>query len=157
MIRPAKPSDATHIHGLWNFAIRETLISFSTTERTLDEVRTAMETYDGFFVAEMGEEVVGYAAYGPFRSGDGYAQTKEHAVMLAPHARGQGLGRALMVAVEEHARARGVHVLVAGVSAANIGAEPFHKALGFATVGHMPEVGHKFGSWQDLVLMQKIL
>jgi phosphinothricin acetyltransferase len=29
--------------------------------------------------------------------------------------------------------------------------------MGFATVGHVPAVGWKFGRWIDLVLMQKML
>ena len=62
-----------------------------------------------------------------------------------------------MAALEDAARAEGVHVLIAGISSANPGAIVFHTALGFAEVGRMPEVGRKQGQWLDLVLMQKIL
>jgi phosphinothricin acetyltransferase len=33
----------------------------------------------------------------------------------------------------------------------------FHRAIGFAEVARMPEVGRKFGRWMDLVLLQKAL
>lgn len=157
VIRPATAADAPDVQALWNLAIRETLITFNAQEKTLPEVAQAITGLDAFFVAYDAGKLLGYASYGPFRSGIGYAHSREHSIMLAPKARGRGLGRRLMQHIEEHARTQGIHILVAGISSANSGAEPFHKALGFVTVGYMPEVGKKFGTWQDLVLMQKTL
>ena len=41
--------------------------------------------------------------------------------------------------------------------AANAGSIGVHAALGFKTVGHLPEVGVKFGRWLDLAFLQLIL
>jgi phosphinothricin acetyltransferase len=62
-----------------------------------------------------------------------------------------------MARLEEIARAQGIHVLIGGVSGENPGAIAFHEAIGFDRVGHLPQVGHKFGKWLDLVLLQKTL
>ncbi|MHA6267232.1 GNAT family N-acetyltransferase [uncultured Aliiroseovarius sp.] len=157
MIRPAKDADARDIRALWNLAIRDTLITFNSVEKSLDEVRGAIHDYDAFVVAESDGVVLGYAAFGPFRAGAGYAHTKEHSIMLAPDARGRGIGRALMRALEDEGRAQGVHSLIASVSGSNPDSTAFHVALGFAQVGIVPEAGRKFGRWHDLILMQKRL
>ncbi|NOE18201.1 GNAT family N-acetyltransferase [Ruegeria atlantica] len=157
-IRPAMGEDVPAIARITNAIIRESLITFTTDERSTTQITediTARGT--GFLVAEHDGQVVGFATYAPFRAGPGYAQTREHSIQLSPDARGKGVGRALMQALEAAARTDGVHVLVAGISSANPGAVAFHTALGFSQVGRMPEVGFKWGQWLDLVLMQKIL
>jgi len=156
-IRPAKPTDAPDIQVLWNRSIRETLITFNSIKKTLEEVETAIQNEDAFLVAVDGAQLLGYASFAPFRGGVGYSHTKEHSIMLAQEARGHGVGRALMDALEDEARQQGVHSLIAGVSGSNPMGEPFHAALGFKTVGIVPESGRKFDQWHDLVLMQKFL
>ena len=57
---------------------------------------------------------------------------REHSIQLSPDARGQGVGRALMRALEEVGpRTDGVHVLVAGISSANPGAIAVSRSVGF--------------------------
>lgn len=157
MIRAATRSDIPAIRLLWNQAIRETLITFNSVEKTPEDVANAMQGYDAFLVAEEAGLVIGFAALFPFRAGIGYAHTKEHSIMLADTARGQGIGRKLMAALETVARDQGVHSMIAGISASNPDGEPFHAAIGFETVGRVQEAGRKFGQWHDLVLMQKRL
>ncbi|QYZ71124.1 GNAT family N-acetyltransferase [Neotabrizicola shimadae] len=161
MIRPATAADVESVAALWNGLIRDTTVTFTSKEKTLAEVAEtiAARQRDGFtfLVAEHGSKVAGFATYAQFRGGDGYARCMEHSIHLEPLARGQGLGRRLMQAIEDHARARGTHSMIAGVSAENAGGLAFHGALGYRTIATVPESGFKFGRWLDLVLMQKIL
>lgn len=157
-IRQAKAEDASTITAITNAIIRDTLVTFTTEQRSVESVAADIEARGhAFLVAELDGSVEGFATYGTFRSGPGYAHSKEHSVQLTPSARGRGIGRALMATLEANAMADNVHVLVAGVSSANPDAIAFHAALGFSEVGRMPEVGRKWGRWLDLVLMQKIL
>ncbi|WP_170758670.1 GNAT family N-acetyltransferase [Ruegeria lacuscaerulensis] len=156
--RQAQVADAAAIAAITNAIIRETLVTFTTDERSAEDIAVDIKNRcPAYLVAEVDGQVVGFATYGPFRSGPGYARCREHTIQLAPEARGRGAGRSLMWALEAVAQAEGVHVLVAGISSANLDAIAFHASLGFSEVGRMPEVGFKWGKWLDLVLMQKIL
>ncbi len=160
MIRAATEADAGAVAALWNHWIRDTLVTFNAAEKSGAEVAEMIAARQAagqaFLVAAEGG-LLGFATYAQFRGGVGYARTMEHTVLLAPDARGRGLGRALMRAVEDHARGAGVHSLFGGVSGANPEGRAFHLAMGFAEVAVLREVGWKWGRWLDLHLMQKIL
>lgn len=160
-IRPATPADANQICAIWNPIIRDTLITFTTIEKTSKEIEQAITNQIAadrpYLVATNSGAILGFATYSPFRSGPGYAYTMEHSINLAPTARDRGIGRALLQDLEKQAIISGVHSLIAGVSSANIAAIAFHTACGFALVGTLPQAGRKFDQWLDLVLLQKLL
>ena len=160
MIRHATSDDIPAILAIWNPVIRDTMVTFNSAEKSVDDMQ-AMLTEKArhgfaFLVADDGC-VQGFATYGQFRGGVGYARTMEHTIILGRGARGRGLGRALMGAIEDHARAGGAHAIFAGVSAGNPEGRAFHAALGYAEAAVLAEVGWKFGRYWDLVLMQKLL
>lgn len=160
-VRPALQSDIPALLAIWNPVIRDTAITFNATPKTAADLAQMITDKaaagHGFFVAEAGGSVLGFASYGQFRSGIGYARTMEHTIVLGPDARGRGLGRALMLAIEDHARTGGAHSIFAGVSAENPDGRAFHAAMGYADTVTLPAVGYKFGRWMDLHLMQKFL
>jgi len=156
-IRDAIPSDAAAIAAFWSPQIIETAITFSSDPKSPDDVAQMITGRDCFFVLENEGTAAGFATYNQFRSGAGYRHTIEHTIILAPQVRGLGAGRALLNAALDHARARQVHVCVAGLSGENEAALAFHKAMGFRQVGMMPQVGWKFERWMDLILLQKQL
>lgn len=160
-IRPATIDDIAAIQAIWLPIIRDTTVTFSSYERSSQELAEYVADRQArgreFFVAEVDGAVAGFATYDQFRGGNGYVHAMEHTVVLGPAARGQGLGRALMQVVCDHAKDGGAHTMVAGISGENAAAIAFHAAIGFDHVGRIPESGRKFDRWLDLVLMQKIL
>lgn len=158
---PATPADIPAILTIWNPLIRDSVVTFNAAEKSAADIAQMIEDKaragHGFFVARRDGKVAGFAAYGQFRAGVGYSRTMEHTIILAEGARGLGLGRALMAAVEDHARAGGAHSIFAGVAGENHQARAFHAAMGYRETVILPQVGYKFGRWMDLHLMQKML
>ena len=157
--RPALPTDAIEIARIWNGYIRDSLVTFNSIEKTIREVQDLIANQP-FFVAEATQNIpktiIGFATYGAFRNGIGYAHSKEHTVMIAPDNTQGGAGRALMSAIMDEARSNGTHSLFAGITGSNQPAIDFHRTLGFIHRAHIPEAGYKFAQWHDLVLMQYI-
>lgn len=161
IIRPVQDADLPALLAFWNPIIRDTTIIFSSELRTEQSLGAMIATRRAagreMLVAEAEGMVLGMATYDQFRGGNGYVHAMEHTVLLAPEARGKGIGRALMTAIADHARARGAHTMVAAVASENAGGIAFHQAIGFQRVGLLPQSGRKFGRWLDLVLLQRIL
>ncbi len=163
MIRPAIVLDAQAVADVWNPWIRDTGITFNAVDKTPEEVANLIVSRTiaghGFLVATDDDTgaILGFATYTQFRGGIGYARTMEHSIILSPQARGQGLGRTLLNAIEKHAHEEGAHQILAGVSSENADGIRFHLAMGYTEATRIRDAGYKFGRYMDLVLMQKFL
>lgn len=161
-IDDATPADAPAIAEIFNAAVTQGTELWDIRERdTEDRARWIAERQaDGFPVLVSRDAtgtVTGYASYGPFGHNVGYRHTVENSVYIHAEHRGQGLGRALMTALIEHARAAGLHAMVAAIDAKNVTSVRLHKTFGFSVSGTLPQVGVKFGAWRDLTYMTLIL
>jgi L-amino acid N-acyltransferase len=95
-----------------------------------------------------------FATYGAFRAHAAYGQTMEHSVYVHPDHQGQGLGRAVLSRLMDHAWQHDVHVLVGVIESGNTASIALHRKLGFVHSGTLREVGRKFDRWLDVDLYQ---
>lgn len=159
IIRSATEADLPVIVDIYNEAGVSTTASYDVDPVDLAERRAWYERLmqAGFpvLVAEDpgGGGVLGYASYGRFRDKAAYAHTVEHSVYVAGGARAVGLGRMLMSALIDRARAEDVHVMVGVLDADNVASLRFHERLGFVERGRLPGVGRKFDRWLDVVFV----
>ncbi|AJE48080.1 GNAT family N-acetyltransferase [Celeribacter indicus] len=161
-LRVATAGDAPALRAIMAPVIAETTASFSSEERSeadwIAMISDRLARGRAFYVAELAGEVVGYATYDQFRPGNnGYRFTMEHTVYLNDRAQGQGLGRILMLTIEEHAREAGHHSMIGAIDGDNKASIAFHRALGYRKAGTVPQAGFKFGRWLDVLFMQKFL
>lgn len=150
-IRDAVPADIDGITAIYNDAVaHSTAIWNETTVDSANRLTWLAEReragYPVLVAVDSEDRVLGYASFGDWRAWDGYRHTVEHSVYIRADQRGQGLGEALMLALIERARVIGKHVMVAGIEAGNLGSIRLHEKLGFENVGHLREVGAKFGT-----------
>jgi phosphinothricin acetyltransferase len=164
LIRDATDADMPAVRDLYNALVPTTTVAWTESEQTLEERRAWFCNQQQFdypvLVAEIDGAVAGFAAYASFRGSGkwpGYRYTVEHTIHVREGTHRAGVGRALLEALIDRARAQDVHVMVAAIDSENTGSIAFHERLGFTTVARMPEVGRKFDRWLDLVLMQRIL
>jgi phosphinothricin acetyltransferase len=101
--------------------------------------------------------LLGFATYGAFRERPAYKYTVEHSLYVNRDFRGRGVGRKLLDAIIERAKAENYHVLIGGIDADNAVSIDLHKKFGFTYCGEIREAGFKFGRWLHLVFYQLIL
>ncbi len=103
--------------------------------------------------------MAGYAYASLYRARPAYRFTVEDSVYIAPEAQARGLGKALLEKLIETCTALGYRQMIAviGDSPQQPGSVALHAALGFETVGRLPDVGFKHGHWCDTLLMQRAL
>jgi phosphinothricin acetyltransferase len=102
-------------------------------------------------------EVVGFAAVSPYRSRPAYATTVEDSVYVRRDRQGEGIGRLLLSNLVERAREHGFHSVIARIVGHHETSIALHRACGFEEIGVEREVGRKFRTWLDVVLMQAML
>lgn len=161
ILRDATIADVPAIAAIWNPIVRDTAITFWPDERSHDQIAALIADRQAagqaFLVATEGERLLGFCTYAQFRGGAGYARSMEHTIHAAPDARGRGVGRAMLTAIQDHARQRGHRILIGGITGSNAGSIAFHRAMGYAEWGRIPAAGWKFGQYHDLVLMGRDL
>lgn len=158
IIRTATAADAQGLAEIYNHAVENTVAILNETLVDADNraAWVAQRQGDGFpvLVAEEDGLILGYASYGPWRPFHGFRETVEHSVYVRAGQRGKGLGRKLMQALIEQAKADGLHMMVAAVTAGNDASIKLHENLGFQITARMPQVGQKFGDWLELIFLQ---
>lgn len=162
MIRPVRSEDAAAIHRIHAQAVETGTASFSLEPPSLDDIAARVDRMVEqdlpFRVAEKTGEIVGYAFADWFRPRPGYRFTLEDSIYVESSAQGRGIGKALLSAVAEDARAKGFKQIIAVIGdITNTGSIELHKSCGFLYAGVLKNVGFKFDRWLDTIYMQKEL
>lgn len=159
-IREVTLDDAARITEIYNYYIRETVITFELTEVTVDDLRErisgTLEAGHPYLVIENDEKrIVGYAYADFWRQRIAYQHTVESAVYLDVSETGHGYGKAIYSELIDRLRGSGkYHVVIGGLTVPNAASEALHASLGFKEVALFPQVGRKFDRWLDVKFTQ---
>lgn len=147
--------------AIYNPVVETSTATFDLTPRTLAEQEQWLVDRSGaravLVAVDDGGDVVGFASLSPYRDRAAYATTVEDSVYVADGHQGRGVGRLLLDALVDTARAHGFHAMIARIVSDHEASIALHTACGFEVVGREREVGRKFGRWLDVTLMQRLL
>jgi phosphinothricin acetyltransferase len=161
-IRAATLDDANAVAAIYAVHVALGTASFELSPPDAGEIRRRMSAglADGYpwLCATLDGAVVGYAYAGPYRPRPAYRYTVEDSVYLAPLAQRRGIGAALLARLIDACTTRGDRQMIAVIGdSANAPSIALHERAGFVEAGRLRDVGHKFGRWLDIVLMQRAL
>ena len=161
MIRGVEIWDAADIAAIYNYYIRETIITFETEEIDTAEmenrIKKILEAGYPFIVHEENNKITGYAYVGKFRERSAYSESLETSIYLDINEKGRGIGRKLYKRLIELSQEAGVHVLIGVVSYPNLASQRLHESVGFEKAGVIKEAGKKFGKYIDVEFWSYIL
>ena len=161
-IRPSRDGDVAEIAAIYGYHVLHGLASFEEIPPDPDELasrrRDILARGLPYLVAERSGRVLGYCYAGPYRTRSAYRFTLEDSIYIDQAEVGHGLGRALLANVLDRCTELGYRQMVAVIGGSDTWPSiRLHAALGFTRVGVLPAVGFKFGSWVDIILMQRDL
>ncbi|CAN1499698.1 COG1247 Sortase and related acyltransferases [Caulobacteraceae bacterium] len=162
-IRPATLEDATSIQAIYAHHVKTGTGTFELEPPDLAEIQSRMTKISkrgSPWLMACNDEghAIGYAYAGAFRERPAYDCTVEDSIYLAPAAVGYGVGRALLAELIARCTQSGYTQMLAVIGdSGNLASIGLHRAMGFEDVGVLRDVGHKFGRYLDVVILQKSL
>lgn len=160
-VREATANDIPALLAIYNDVILHTTAVYDYEPHTIamraEWFNTKKQQSFPVFVAEEGEEIIGFSSIGPFRAWAAYKYSVENSIYVAAGARGKGVGKLLLPPLIDAAKQLGMHTILAGIDAGNTASIQLHRHFGFEEVAHFKQVGWKFDRWLDLKFLQLIL
>ena len=161
MIRDAKLEDAAEIGAIYNYYIKNTIISFEQDPLSVEDMQKRIETVYSYklpwLVYNDNNAIAGYAYATRWHTRASYKYSVEVSVYLRHDATGSGFGSRLYAELIERLRALKYHAVIGGIALPNAASVALHEKFGFQQVAHYRETGFKNGSWIDVGYWELIL
>lgn len=159
--------DAEELLQIYAPYVKETAISFEyevpSVEEFVDRISLISSRYPYIKVVEDGK-ILGYAYSGSFKGRKAYDWSVETTIYVRQDCKRQGVGRKLYETLETSLKSMGVLNMNACIaSPATLDAHltddsyHFHRRMGFTLVGRFHKSGYKFGTWYDMIWMEKMI
>lgn len=107
------------------------------------------------FVAKLQNNIVGWIALSPASDRCAYNGVAEVSLYIKESHRGQGIGKALLLAAIEESERIGLWTLQSDIFPENKASIALHKKCGFREFGIREKIGYMNEKWRDVVLMER--
>ena len=153
-LRALVPADWPAAARIYWDGIRSGLATFETEVPSWESWHAA-HTPGLRIVAEVFDEVVGWAALAHVSTRRCYRGVAENSVYVARDARGLGVGRALLDALIAGAEAAGLWTIQTAIFPENRASLALHEKCGFRVVGTRERIAKRDGVWRDTVFLER--
>jgi phosphinothricin acetyltransferase len=154
-LRHGEAQDLAAIVEIYNRYVLETPVTFDVDPFEVEDRRDwfaqfAPGTRHQIFVAEQGNDILGYATSQPLKPKQAYETSVETSIYLKQGAEGQGLGHKLYSALLTALEQADVHRAYGLVVVPNEASVALHIKHGFRPCSVFKEIGRKFGKFHDV-------
>ncbi len=155
---PVTENDLQTIKEIYDYYILNSTATFHTEKITIDELKELIyidhPRYPSFLIKES-DGILGYCLLSRYKKRQAYDRTAELSIYLKPKWTGKGIGKIAVNFLEGVARNAGIHVLIGTLSGENKVSIKLFEKTNYEKVGHLKNVGEKFGRILDVVVYQK--
>jgi L-amino acid N-acyltransferase len=159
-IRLAGVDDLAAINDIYNHYVFHSTCTYQETAEPMEARQkwfAGHGTRHPVTVAEMNGKVVGWGSLSPYHARSAYRNTVENSVYIHHEFHRRGIGSIVLKDLIERSRAIGHRAIIAGIDAEQTGSVRLHEKFGFEKVGHMKQLGFKFGRWLDVIYMELLV
>lgn len=160
-VRSALATDAEALARIYNYYIKNTVITFEEEPVPAEVMATRVSEVQGaslpWLVAEIQGAVVGYAYANKWKARSAYRFAAETTIYLENGREGGGVGTKLYSELLAILRSQGMHVAIGGAALPNEASIALHEKLGFEHVATFRQVGFKHDKWLDVAYWQLLL
>ena len=157
MIRAVRIDDAKQLADLYNYYVRNTLITFEEVELSEADYQERIKKISAdypFLVYEQNDEILGFAYGMKWRERSAYRYALESSVYVKQDSFGQGIGSKLYTELFIHLKAQGCKQVIGVITLPNETSVHMHERFGFIKAAHFKSVGIKFNTWCDVGFWQ---
>jgi L-amino acid N-acyltransferase YncA/DNA-binding transcriptional ArsR family regulator len=152
--RPATADDMEAVLAIYQEGLTTRNATFETKMPTAQQLRDRWLP-EMAWVAELGGQVVGWTAIAPTSARECYAGVGETSVYVTEHARGRGVGKALLFTQVTEADKAGLWTLQTSIFPENRASLALHHSAGYRTLAVRSRIARLDGAWRDTVLLER--
>lgn len=153
-VRAVTDDDLPTVLAIYAEGLATRNATFETELPTASELRSRWLPGHAW-AAEIDGEVVGWTAITPVSDRDCYAGVGETSVYVTEHARGRGVGKALLHRQVTAADEDGLWTLQTSIFPENRASLALHHSAGYQTLAVRSRIGQLDGVWRDTVLLER--
>ena len=155
-----KEKDIQEVLDIYTHYVLNSTATFHSEPLSVDEMRNLVvfdnDKYKAFLIKEDGN-TCGYVINTQFKKRQAYDRTAEVTIYLKPEYIGKGIGSTALRFIEDFAKTKDIHVLVATICGENTQSKSLFAHNGYIKCANIKEVGMKFNQLLDILIYQKIL